>query len=264
MKPPTPGRPWPAVVLAVVGALLLTDSAVLLAQRQVNFGTILPGLLGAAAGLLAWHWPALRRWRTPPAPRWRGLLWRTGWGVFALWLLSLLAFFAFIRADHSASPAQAPAAIVVLGSGTPRCQPSPTLSARLDEALRQARHWPQAVVVVSGGPDRWLDCTEADVMADYLRQQGLPEARLLRESRSTSTFENLRWSHQLLAAHGQATEPLLLVTSDFHALRARLIARRAGFGDVASAAAPTPLQVRYNAWLREYFAFASGWALAEY
>ncbi|KAF1023874.1 MAG: hypothetical protein GAK30_00240 [Paracidovorax wautersii] len=264
MKPPTLGRPWPAVALGLVGALLLVDSAVLLAQHQVNFGTILPGLLGVAAGLLAWHWPALRRWRAPPAPRWRRVLWRTSWGVFALWLLSLLVFFAFIRADHSTSPDQAPAAIVVLGSGTPRCQPSATLSARLDEALQQARHWPQAVVVVSGGPDRWLDCTEADVMADYLLQQGLPEARLLRESRSTSTFENLRWSRELLASRGQAAEPLLLVTSDFHALRARLIARRAGFIDVASATAPTPLPVRYNAWLREYFAFASGWMLGEY
>ena len=28
--------------------------------------------------------------------------------------------------------------------------------------------------------------------------------------------------------------------------------------------APTPLLIRYNAWLREYFAFISGWLLDEY
>ncbi|MFX8461890.1 YdcF family protein, partial [Acinetobacter baumannii] len=29
-------------------------------------------------------------------------------------------------------------------------------------------------------------------------------------------------------------------------------------------AAETPLITRYNAWLREYFAYASGWLLNEY
>ena len=28
--------------------------------------------------------------------------------------------------------------------------------------------------------------------------------------------------------------------------------------------AETPLNIRYNAWLREYFAFVSGWLLREY
>ena len=83
--------------------------------------------------------------------------------------------------------------------------------------------------------------------------------------RSTSTAENLQFSRALLAARGMGTEqPVLVVTSDFHQLRARLIARRVGFIQVSSAGAATPLYLRYNAYLREYFAFISGWLLGEY
>ena len=55
-----------------------------------------------------------------------------------------------------------------------------------------------------------------------------------------------------------------LVTSDFHTLRAGLIARRAGYTAVTTLGADTPLYLRYNIWLREYFAFLSSWALNEY
>jgi uncharacterized SAM-binding protein YcdF (DUF218 family) len=102
-------------------------------------------------------------------------------------------------------------------------------------------------------------------MADYLVARGISPQRLLREDRSTSTDENLRFSRQLLAAQGiDANAPLLLVTSDFHVMRAERIARKAGLTAVTGVAAPTPLYLRYNAWLREYFAYISGWLLREF
>ena len=55
-----------------------------------------------------------------------------------------------------------------------------------------------------------------------------------------------------------------MITSDFHTLRARWIANRVGLNQVRMAAAPTPLYLRYNAWLREYFAFVSGWIFREF
>ncbi len=57
---------------------------------------------------------------------------------------------------------------------------------------------------------------------------------------------------------------MILVTSDFHVMRAERIAGKAGFRSVSSVAAPTPRYLRYNAWLREYFAYISGWLLREY
>lgn len=154
---------------------------------------------------------------------------------------------------------------MVLGSGTPRCQVSPTLAERLKVARQWAQRLPQAPVVVSGGKDLWLDCTESAVMQTWLVQHGVDATRIVQELRSTSTAENLQFSQALLAARGMdAAQPVLIVTSDFHQLRARWIARRAGFTQVRSAGGPTPLYLRGNAYLREYFAFISGWLLGEY
>lgn len=57
---------------------------------------------------------------------------------------------------------------------------------------------------------------------------------------------------------------LAIVTSDFHTLRAAAIARKQGYDHFQMISAPTPLSTRYNAWLREYFAYISGWVLKEY
>lgn len=266
---------WIRRVLALAGSLLLVDSVALLAGGRLHFGVVLPGLIGLIFLLMVCRWSALEHWRAPPAPRWRPWVWRAGWAGFFLWLCSVAMFFGLIGADQTldARKIGAPAVILVLGSGTPNCAASSTLAARLDVALAQAALWPQAPVLVSGGQDFGRQCTEADVMADYLLARGLDARRLLRESRSTSTDENLRFSIPVMAAHGlmtpdQATDngppPVLIVTSDFHSLRARLIAYRAGYRQVASAGAPTPLYLRYNAWLREYFAFGSGWLLKEF
>ncbi|WP_432260442.1 YdcF family protein [Cupriavidus sp. TMH.W2] len=82
---------------------------------------------------------------------------------------------------------------------------------------------------------------------------------------NASTEENLVFSRRLLEEQGvAAADPIVVVTSDFHVQRALRIARKAGFGEVAGVGAGTPLYLRYNAWLREYFAAISGWVLREY
>ncbi|GLU28191.1 hypothetical protein Brsp01_34240 [Brucella sp. NBRC 12950] len=85
------------------------------------------------------------------------------------------------------------------------------------------------------------------------------------EERSTSTDENLRFSANILSANGiSLDDTIALVTSDFHVARAMRIARKAGFTSIQGIPAPTPLYLRYNAWLREYFANISGFLLGEY
>ncbi|WP_232232631.1 YdcF family protein [Cupriavidus sp. amp6] len=176
-------------------------------------------------------------------------------------------FFQVISSGISESAAKgSPAkAILILGSGTPHCTASPTLVARLNDGLALARRWPAARVVVSGGQDFGLRCSEADIMADYLTAHGMAPDRLIREDRSTSTEDNMRFSRRLLEQQGvSAADPLILVTSDFHLMRAKRIAHKAGFQVVSGVGAATPLYLRYNAWLREYFAFISGWMLREF
>lgn len=62
----------------------------------------------------------------------------------------------------------------------------------------------------------------------------------------------------MLQAQGLGLDSAVaVVTSDFHTLRAQRIARKMGHTRARAVAAPTPLYIRYNAWLREYFAMTS-------
>lgn len=262
--PAKPAR-WQRAGLAFTGCLLLADAVALMAMGLLNLGIVLPACIGAVFLLLAWKWASVARWRARNHRRqW---LWRAGWTATALWLITVAVFFRGIgRGAGTTPPAGLPVhAIIVLGSGTPNCVASPTLIARLDQSLRQAQLWPQAKIAVSGGQDFRLRCREADIMAEYLIARGVAADRVVREGRSTSTEENLLFSRRLLEARSVApADPIVLVTSDFHLRRALQIARKAGFAEVAGVGAATPLYLRYNAWLREYFAAISGWVLREY
>jgi uncharacterized SAM-binding protein YcdF (DUF218 family) len=255
-------KPWLSLT---VGAVLAVHALYLLSQGLFNLGIVLPLLAGLGLILLGWRWQPIRQWLDEYPARQRA--WRWFWRLMALWLLTLVLFWSMLwRAGAAGQPLPAaPAAIVVLGSGTPNGKPSPTLAARLDMALAQAARYPQALVLVSGGVDFRGTISEAQIMGDYLRANGISAARIVQEERSTSTEENLRFALPLLEQHGVTSQsPMLIVTSDFHALRSRWLAESLGYAQAGSVGAPTPLYVRYNAWLREYFSVIKGWLLRQY
>jgi uncharacterized SAM-binding protein YcdF (DUF218 family) len=250
----------------LAGALLAGDALVLMGgYGQFNLGVLLPLLLGAALLATSLGRGRLQAWLAGAARRRR--LWRLAWVAMGLWVLSVAAFWVVLArsGNQPAATAPTPDAIVVLGSRAPQGRPSATLAARLDTALVQAQRFSQALVLVSGGVDLGEQRSEGQAMGDYLRAHGLPAERIVQEERSTSTEQNLRFSQPLLAARGVAADaPLLIVSSDFHTLRAGWIARKAGYANATTVGAPTPLSVRYNAWLREYFAVISGFVLREF
>ena len=251
--------------LAALGGLLLAQSAYLVTVKVTHLGVILPACLGVVLVFLGTAQESWQLWlgRQPLRQRaWKGLL-----AGFGLWLASLVAFFGLLALGQQGQNLQSlrPEVIVVLGSSTPNAQPSPTLTERLNLAYALAHQYPATKVIVSGGVDFRQTVSEASVMAAYLENKGLDKSRILLEDRSTSTHENLVFSLRLLQASGLTPEAAtVLVTSDFHTLRASWISRKTGWKKVATAGAQTPLYMRYNAWLREYFAFLSGWLLREY
>ena len=251
--------------LLVLGCLLLAQSIYLVTVKVTHLGVILPACLGIVLIFLGIAQESWELWLAQQA------LWRTAWSLacsgFVVWLASLAIFFGFLILRQQGQSLQGlrPEVIVVLGSSTPNNQPSPTLVERLNLAYALAQQHPKARVIVSGGVDFRQTVSEASVMAGYLESRGLEKGRILLEDRSTSTHENLIFSRRLLQASAQTPEmATVLVTSDFHTLRAGWIAHRSGWTNVTTAGAPTPLYMRYNAWLREYFAFLSGLLLREY
>lgn len=89
-------------------------------------------------------------------------------------------------------------------------------------------------------------------MADYLVEHGVPADQVLREDRSTSTFENLTFSNEIMAAQNPDYR-CLIVTNNYHAMRAAFTARKAKVnGQVLGS--PTAAYFWPSATIREFLA----------
>lgn len=251
--------------LLIIGMILLLDGAILLWDKKIHLGTLLPFAVGAIFCIYALYYQRIYRFLSTQPKLYR--LWRIGWRIFMVWLISLLAFFLYLQHKIDAPVSdQTVDAIIILGSGVIQGQPSPTLAARLDRAAELAHQQGTTLIIVTGGLDYAEKHTEAEVMAKYLEQtHAIPASSIQLEDQSTSTELNLRNSQPILAQqHIKLSDPIAIVTSDFHTLRAAAIAKKQGYTQISTFAAETPLYTRYNAWLREYFAYLSGWILREY
>ena len=254
------------VILTIIGSLMIVDCTILMAVGKVNFGSVVPFLVGmvfVAHGIL-WH----NVIRFICQNRWLNRLWYGLWMAFFIWLISfgIFAYALQQQIKQSAKPIPEVAAIIVLGSGTVAGKPTPTLAKRLDTAAPLIDSQKSALVITSGGMGFGQTRSEAHIMATYLYDTyDIPLKHILQEGQSTSTAENLIYSQEILAEKGiSIAAPIAIVTSDFHIIRAASIARYQGYQQPIMLASPTPLSIRYNAWFREYFAFVSGWLFGEY
>ncbi|MDR0436600.1 MAG: YdcF family protein [Propionibacteriaceae bacterium] len=152
--------------------------------------------------------------------------------------------------------AKAEAAVVVLGSGLIDGRVTPLLANRLDLGRMVYRNARAAgltpLLVVSGGQGRDEPRAEADAMAEYLVEHGIPVAEVVRETASRTTWENILNTKVLLTYH-KVTGRVVAVTNNFHAFRAATLMRRAGLPGQAVGAA-TASYFWPSATLREYVA----------
>ncbi|MFY0519169.1 YdcF family protein [Lysinibacillus sp. UGB7] len=138
--------------------------------------------------------------------------------------------------------------MIVLGAKVkPDGVPSLSLKNRLEESIEYLTKYPHVKVIVSGGQGSDEDRTEASVMLDYLVKRGIPAERILLEDQSTSTYENLLFSRELLP---EGTKHITIVSNDFHLQRAKYLAKSLGF-EVDVVAAKTPKSVETKLRIRE-------------
>ncbi len=253
------------IILFIIGFLLFLDGFILLLYKKIHLGTILPLLIGLVFCITALWIHRINQFLAAHSNIKK--LWQFGWISFAVWLLSLIVFFGYIHVksqqEHHIENVQA---IIILGSGVTQGKASPTLAKRLDRAADVAKQQPQALIIVSGGLDYGEKRTEAEIMSKYLQENDqIQVERILQENKSTSTALNLKNSQQILKQyHLNVDSKIAIVTSDFHTIRAGAIAEKQGYRNFVTIGSKTPITTRYNAWLREYFAYLSGWILGEY
>lgn len=238
----------PSVLLWWIAAGILAVAAVPCAfWGPARFGLYAFGGLALGAGVVAFAMQHAERHRF-----WRVLA-RLGQVAFALFLVSFALIEGIILAGESADPeAEQADYVLVLGGGLIGNQPSLTLQARLDVAYDFLTAHPDARAILCGGqgPDEII--AEGDAMKNYLVNRGIAEDRLLTETHSTSTIENIANAYELYLAPLSSKPATAVITSEFHLARARQLMAAQGL-DPYGLPAPTPyrsLSVVYH--VREY------------
>jgi uncharacterized SAM-binding protein YcdF (DUF218 family) len=153
--------------------------------------------------------------------------------------------------------------VVVLGAGLrPDGSVPPLLASRLDRGRRvfetvRAHHAPLdgddgPLLIVSGGKGDDERQPEAEAMARYLISRGFPADRVVREDQSRNTEENLRFSKAIMDRLRPGGS-CVIVTSDYHAFRAAILARQLGVSGQVTGARVAGYY-RPSALLREFAA----------
>lgn len=168
----------------------------------------------------------------------------TGYGLVVMGLI-----FSSTKDEPDASPDT----IIILGAqvkgkNKAEAYPSRSLAERLDRALEYLEQRPDMTVVVSGGQGADEPDAEANVMANYLIQHGIRDDKIIRETKSTSTLENLRFSNELCSLQNA-----IVVTNDYHMYRTKMFGKRLGL-NLQGLSATTNNSSKYYSYLRETLA----------
>ena len=138
---------------------------------------------------------------------------------------------------------------IILGAGLEKDQVSERLKIRLDTAYAALKD-NDIPIIVSGGKGDGELISEAEAMKSYLINLGIEEKRIVLEDKSTSTYENLKFSSKLLR---DQEDKILIVTSDYHMFRAKMIGKRLGW-EVEGVSAVNPASTRWSLMKREILA----------
>ncbi len=170
--------------------------------------------------------------------------------IYVLSLMSMYSFSAVLNLIHLKKNRNADY-IVVLGSGINGTRVTPLLAARIEKGIDLLSYNPNAVLIMSGGQGPGEDIPESEAMAAYAVDKGVDKERIVVETQSVSTQENLLFSRKLMR---KEKPKIVIVTTAYHVFRALLLAKQqaikcVGFG------AKTKWYFTLNAWLREFVGY---------
>lgn len=177
-----------------------------------------------------------------------------------------LAFFAVleifvISSAHTDKNPEAPY-VVVLGAGVNGTVPSLALEYRLEAAKQYLDEYPNAIAILSGGQGEGEDISEAECMRGWLVKNGVAEDRILMETESTSTQENLKYSLEIIRKNGgDPTGAVAIVSGEYHLYRAKYMARELGAEPIGVAAHTRYPILMTNYFIREAFGVAYLWIM---
>lgn len=142
--------------------------------------------------------------------------------------------------------------MVVLGAKVNADGPSVSLWDRICGAYEYLEAHPDVTAVVSGGQGTDEPITEAECMYRELAMLGIDPKRIWIEDQATSTWENLKFTLDLIEARtGNRPTKLGVLSSEYHLFRASLFADACGVEFVGIPARTSRPSQMINHFMRE-------------
>jgi uncharacterized SAM-binding protein YcdF (DUF218 family) len=161
--------------------------------------------------------------------------------LLAVVLLAAAAWFGWlyfeirtVAAEDQARPSDA---IAVFGAAEYAGRPSPVLHARLDHAIDLYREqMAPLIITLGGGGSGDAGLTEGGVGRDYLLQHGIPFDRIIPETESVDTEQQVTKLAEI--AHERHLNTIVVVSDGTHLFRIRKLCEDAGLIVYTSPRAP--------------------------
>lgn len=177
-------------------------------------------------------------------------------GVFGIIFL-IAAILSLLMWNALFQKPKANATVIVLGAKVTGQRPSLVLEERLIAAKAYLDTHPDVVAILSGGQGKDEIISEAQGMYQYLVEKGVQKDRLIKEDQSTTTYENLQYSLDIIKERGLSKD-LAIVSNNFHIYRALWIARSMGL-DAKSVPASSRWWLFPTYYVREMYAILYEW-----
>lgn len=144
--------------------------------------------------------------------------------------------------------------LMILGAGLRGDRMSLSLYQRMVKSLEYIEENPNTKIIVSGGQGSDEYISEAEAMKRFLVSRGVDENMIIKEDKSTSTYENFKFTREKLDnIDGREDLRLTVITNNFHMYRAKMLGKRQGF-TVYGMPAPLHYLITPNYYVRESLA----------
>ena len=142
--------------------------------------------------------------------------------------------------------------VIVLGAKVNANGPSVSLWDRICGAYEYAVEHPDTILILSGGMGTDEPITEAECMYRELAELGIHPNRMRLEDEATSTWENLKFSLDLIEEEtGTRPGKIGVLSSEYHLFRASLLAKKHDVEFVGIPARTSRWGQRMNHFMRE-------------
>lgn len=238
-------------LIIVFGTALTINGLLLFLNTNFNLGNFLT--LGLGVFLLFY---GIRfDWIKEKFPKWLKVIITIGLSIVVIFASFLFIYGLNDNANYKED------AIIVLGAAVQGDTPSLALADRLDNAVEYYNKNTNALIIVSGGKGPQENVTEAYAMEKYLMAKGVPQDKILKEEKATSTYENFKFSMEILDSMFEDDYKVAFVTNEYHIYRASGIAKSVGYNDIRHIHSGTRWYSVATGTLRECLAVLKFWIL---